>query len=86
MGLHVIAKDLVVEVRGDLKIMKPGHTETFSGGVNAVLEENKAFMEAIRNGDRSLIRSSYEDAVRTLAVTLACNESAQTGRPVEVGE
>jgi predicted dehydrogenase len=79
-----VARDLVLEIHGDLKIMEPGHTETFSGGVNAMVEENKAFIEAVKTGDSSNIRSTYEDAVKTLAVTLACNESAKTGVPVKV--
>jgi myo-inositol 2-dehydrogenase/D-chiro-inositol 1-dehydrogenase len=43
-----------------------------------------AFIEAIRSGDRSLIRSDYDDAARTLALTLAADESARAGRPVDV--
>jgi predicted dehydrogenase len=84
VGLHVIARDLVLEIHGDLKVIEPGHTEIFTGGVNAIHEENKAFIEAIRTGDSSGIRSTYEDAVKTLAVTLACNESARTGKAVKI--
>jgi predicted dehydrogenase len=43
-----------------------------------------AFIEAVRTGDRSLIRSDYDDAVRTLALTLAADESARTDRPVAI--
>jgi predicted dehydrogenase len=48
--------------------------------------QNKAFLDAIATKDASLILSSYEDAMRTLAVTLAANESAreQNGAPVKV--
>jgi len=84
VGLHVIAKDLVVEIHGDLKIIEPGHTEVFTGGSNAMLEENKAFIEAVRTGNTDGIRSTYADALKTLATTLACNESAATGKPVKV--
>lgn len=86
VGLHLVAPDLVLEIHGDLKVIEPGHTEIFTGGVNAMLEENRAFIEAVRSGDASGIRSTYEDATRTLAVTLACNESARTGAPVRVAE
>jgi predicted dehydrogenase len=41
-----------------------------------------AFIQAIRTGDPSWIRSDYEDGLRTLDVTLAANESAQTGAAV----
>ncbi|MGH2353057.1 MAG: Gfo/Idh/MocA family protein [Chloroflexota bacterium] len=42
------------------------------------------FVEAVRRRDGSAIRSPYADAVRSLAVSLAANESAQTGAPVKV--
>jgi predicted dehydrogenase len=84
VGLHVISQDLVLEIHGDLKVIEPGHTETFTSGENSMLAENRAFIEAIRSGDVSQVRSNYEDAVKTLAVTLACNESAMTGQPVKV--
>lgn len=84
VGLHIVAKDLVVEIHGDLKVVEPGHTEIFTGGVNAMLEENRAFIDAVRTGDACGIQSSYADAVKTLAVTLACNQSAATGQPVQV--
>lgn len=84
VGLHVIARDLVLEIHGDLKVIEPGHTEIFSGGQNSILEENRVFINAVKTGDASLIQSTYEDAVKTLAVTLACNESAKTGKPVKV--
>lgn len=84
VGLHIIMQDLVLELHGDLKVIEPGHTEVFTGGRNAMLEENKAFISAIKCGDRSLIRSDYADATKTLVVTLACNESARTGKAVKV--
>jgi len=86
VGLHVVSRDLVLEIHGDLRVTEPGHTEVFTGGVNAMLEENKAFIKAVRTGDASDIRSSYSDAVKTLAVSLACNQSAATGQPVKVAD
>jgi hypothetical protein len=47
---------------------------------NPYLRESEAFLTAIRTGDRSLIRSDYSDGVRTLAVTLAADESGRSGR------
>jgi len=44
---------------------------------------DQVFVQAIRTGEQSLITSSYEDGLRTCAVTLAANESAATGRPVK---
>lgn len=42
------------------------------------------FIQAIREGDSRWIRSDYAEGVRTLAVTLAANESLRKGEPVRV--
>lgn len=48
----------------------------------AIPNIDQSFIRAIQTGDRSYIRADYECGLRTLDVTLAANESAQTGRPV----
>ena len=45
---------------------------------------DKTFIDAVISGDPSKIRSPYCDAVKTLAVVLACNESMETGQAVKV--
>lgn len=84
VGLHIITRDLVLEIHGDLKAVEAGHTQVFTGGSPPMFEENKAFINAIKTGDRSFVLADYADAARTLAVTLACNESAEKGAPVKV--
>jgi myo-inositol 2-dehydrogenase / D-chiro-inositol 1-dehydrogenase len=42
------------------------------------------FLAAVKSGERKRIRSDYADGVRTLAVTLAANESAEKGAPVKI--
>lgn len=43
---------------------------------------DEVFVAAIEAGDQSLIPCSYEDGLRTADITLAANESAQSGKPV----
>jgi predicted dehydrogenase len=45
---------------------------------------DRTFVDDVISGDASAIRSPYADAVRTLAFTLACNKSMDTGLPVKV--
>ncbi len=45
---------------------------------------DQVFVEAVRSGDGSQILSPYADAVKTLAISLAANRSAQENRPVEI--
>jgi len=45
---------------------------------------DRAFIDAVITGDASKIRSPYEDAVKSLEFTLACNRSMETGLPVKI--
>jgi len=42
------------------------------------------FVEAVRNSDPSIIRSPYSDAIKSLAISLAANESGTKGIPVRL--
>jgi predicted dehydrogenase len=85
VGVTVICKNLVLECSGDrLKTIRPGVTEEFKGTTDARRVMHEAFIKAIRTGDRSGIMSPYEDAVKSLAVSIAANESAESGAPAKV--
>lgn len=45
---------------------------------------DEVFVEAVRSGDASSVLSPYSDAVKTLAISLAANRSAQENRPIDV--
>jgi myo-inositol 2-dehydrogenase / D-chiro-inositol 1-dehydrogenase len=62
----------------------PIETETVGGEEDIFEVEDRLFIEAAATGLPSRFPSTYADAVRTLAVTLAANESAATGRVVRV--
>lgn len=84
-GVHVLAQDLRLEMWGTtLKVVIPGKTEEYRWSSNTMLAEDQAFVEAVTRRDPSRVRSPYADAAKTLAVTLAAEESARTGRPVDV--
>jgi hypothetical protein len=84
-GLHVFADRMVVEM--DLKgvrVMEPGAVTERTHPERAHYVQDRVFIDAVRSGDGSAIRSSYGDAVRTLEITLAVDESMRTGKPVKV--
>lgn len=86
VGLDVMAKDLMVQIGSGptLHVRENGEmkSELYEG--NAILEEDKAFVDAVKSADPSLIRSDYGNAVKTLEVTLAANKSADTGMPISI--
>lgn len=83
-ALHILTPDVILEINGGLKILEGQKTTQMKNSSNPTRAEEEAFIHAVRTGDRSKIRSDYADAARTLAVTLACNESADTGQPVKI--
>ncbi|BCW94724.1 MAG: Gfo/Idh/MocA family oxidoreductase [Fimbriimonadales bacterium] len=85
VGLKVYTPERVVEVSwGRMTETEPNRKEEYFSRDNPYLRESEAFLQAIRTGDRSLIRSDYRDGVHTLAVTLAADESGRTGQPMPV--
>jgi predicted dehydrogenase len=75
--LTMTISDGVVTVREDAK------TTEHHPRVNMYEEESRVFIEAIRSGKRTKIKSSYSDALKTFLLTLAANESIQSGLPVK---
>ncbi len=47
---------------------------------------NRAFMAALRSGDASALTTPLAEGLRSTAVTLAANRSAETGHPVEMAQ
>lgn len=56
----------------------------FYGEETGYFRQVEQFLRAIETNDQTLVRSSYEDAAKTLGVTLAANQSLQSGRPQKV--
>ena len=56
----------------------------FLGEERGYFRQIECFMAAVEAQDQSLVRSSYADAVNSLAVTLAANRSLETGNVEKV--
>ena len=48
------------------------------------LSIDEVFVEAVRSGDRSQILSPYSDAVKTMAISIAANQSGHTSNPIQI--
>lgn len=77
------ASGLILANDGTMKSTSKGAIEYRQDGDAGILCD-RTFIEAVISGDASKIRSPYADAVKSLAFTLACNESIDTGLPVKV--
>jgi myo-inositol 2-dehydrogenase/D-chiro-inositol 1-dehydrogenase len=90
IGLALCSRRHRVKFSGwhlDAAIHSPGEKRTeVPREANIFVEQSRAFLDAVRSGDASGIRSTYEDGMKTLAVTIAATESARNrqGAPVKV--
>jgi predicted dehydrogenase len=85
MGIEVMGEEFRLVIDGvNLTIIEKDSNQSFKSEVDVYQEQDRMFIEAIVKGDRNLLLSSYEDGLKTLAVTLAANQSQETALPVRV--
>ena len=74
-SLAFVIKDGIVSMREGTVVVEPEGFCDIPPLQKDAPGIDTCFVRAIATGDRSLLRSPYVDAVRTLAVTLAANRS-----------
>jgi len=72
--------------KGDGTMVQSGREQalTVKESGDAGLRCDRTFIDAVLSGDAGKIRSPYADAVKSLAFTLACNQSMATGQTVDI--
>lgn len=59
-------------------------TIEYTGTETGYHRQVAAFLKAVESGDQAAVRTDYENAVRSLAVTLAADRSLASGKPEKV--
>jgi len=87
-GLTFICSDARVEydLRSAVRIIEKNQTREVRQPGDHGMTSDRTFIEAVKTGDGSKIRSPYPDALKSLAVTLAANKSLETGEAVKMDE
>jgi predicted dehydrogenase len=86
-GLEFALKDARVSLQGEEVRIEPEGAYAPPSMPSEAPGIDESFVRAVATGDRSLLKSPYDDALRTLAVTLAANRSAEEdSRPVRLEE
>jgi len=83
-GLVITLKDMVLDyrLRSNLIIRTERETRDINRGVDQTYLLDRAFISAVQTGDKSLIRSPYGDALKTLKLGFAANRSMETGQVI----
>ncbi|MGC4376669.1 Gfo/Idh/MocA family oxidoreductase [Fictibacillus sp. Mic-4] len=85
MGVELLGRDFRVVIDGvNVIIEERGKTTTYKSGIDFYAAQDRAFIEAVQTKNQDLVLASYEDGVKTLAVTLAANESQKSGQAVSL--
>lgn len=83
--LELFSNGLVVDISGgSVNINRDGQIEEFTNKINGYAHEDRVFIDAVKNGDTSKIRAPYNDALKTLELTLAASQSFETGQIVNL--
>lgn len=85
--MDFVIRDGKVSVKGEAITVEPEGAHALPPPPGEDMTADEAFVRAVATGDRSLLLSPYEDGMKTAAVTLAANRSAEEGgRLVSVAE
>lgn len=77
-GLTLIGRNLIIEISPtSLRVGDREKVTEYTPTVPALEAEDQAWIEAVRTGDGSKLRSTYADALKTVAVTLTATRSLQ---------
>ena len=79
--LEIMADHCVLKWATSSVSAVPGEHPELAGELGPLPPIDPVFIEAVRTGDASKIRSPYLDGLKSLDVTLAMNKSGETGRP-----
>ena len=86
-GLDIFCEDgsLEYHLRSALVLSTADETTTWNPQNNCTIEMDSTFIDAVRAGDGSAIRSPYSDAAKTAILSIAANQCLETGEPVHLG-
>ncbi|MBA9026666.1 Gfo/Idh/MocA family protein [Peribacillus huizhouensis] len=86
-GIEILGRDFRLLLENTtLHIIEKERTTTFKSKVDFYKEQDDAFIEAVRLNRRDLLLAPYEEAVKTLAATLAANTSSETGQAIQMSQ
>lgn len=87
-GLYITLDDMVLDyrLRNNLIITTAEGTKDIPRQVDQTVILDHAFFNAVMTGDKSLIRSDYPDALKSLEMAFAANRSMESGQVIYFDE
>ena len=79
-GIDILYKDQLINWNPSRLRIK--ENDEYIDKTETSLSIDEVFVKAVRSGDRSQILSPYSDAVKTMAISIAANQSGHTSKPI----
>lgn len=89
-GLNIYCEDCAIEyhLRNKVIYRHGDQVEEFQHIVDGNKEQtwtlDRVFVDALKTGDTTKILSPYSDALKSLRLCLACNDSIKTGKAIQL--
>lgn len=85
-GLVITLRDMILDykLRDSLIIRTRNETREIKAQNNQTFDLDRAFIDAVRADDPKAVRSPYGDALKSLRLGLAANESMESGQVVRL--
>jgi predicted dehydrogenase len=84
VGVEVFCRGAMISVNRQKCIVRENGEESASLDGFAGADRDRVFVDAVKSGDRSAIKSNYADAVKTLEVSLAATRAFASGEVEKV--
>jgi len=87
--IDIICREMLIRYRYPLVATihrRDRELSVYKATKDATASMYKAFIKAVLTRDKKLIRTPYEDSYKTMAIALAANESATTGKIIRIEE
>ncbi|MBR6739915.1 MAG: Gfo/Idh/MocA family oxidoreductase [Clostridia bacterium] len=83
-GLYITLEDIIYDyrLRNNLIIETVEETRDIPRKADQTFTQDRAFIDAVATGNRGLIRSDYTDALKSLKLAFAANESMESGKVI----
>ncbi|WP_409343057.1 Gfo/Idh/MocA family protein [Paenibacillus sp. MBLB4367] len=82
--VEITGRNFYVQLNGNsLRIVDDRQDVTELSRMDFYMEQDRRFIDAVQSRSQEMVLGSYTDALETLAVTLAANESAAVRKPLK---
>lgn len=84
-GVEMIGQGIMLNYEGNsLTVDRVDKKTTYVSSVDPMKVEDESFISAVKNNDPSKVKSDYEDALKTLAVSICAITSFEKGIPIKI--